>query len=109
MSTYSDIIKQAQVILNDEGGSRYTADQLLVYVNAAVRQVRVLRPDLFLGRLAKPITNGALIDALPIPEEYVQVLVDYTAGMAELREDEFVDDGRAATLLGKFKSSLVGL
>jgi hypothetical protein len=41
-------------------------------------------------------------------EEYHVCLADYVVHRAELRDDEFATDGRAAALFQKFKAGLMG-
>ena len=114
MATFQQITDDARVLLNDQivddnTVTRYTEAQLLGYARAALVEARRVRPDLFLANLTAPFPAYAATDTVPIPEEYAVCLVDYVAHRAELRDDEFAVDGRAATLFQKFKSGLMGV
>jgi hypothetical protein len=43
-----------------------------------------------------------------VPEICLPALVAYTVGMAEMRDDEYTADGRAAALLSKFVRNIGG-
>jgi len=41
--------------------------------------------------------------------QFYNALVHYVTGMAEIVDDEYTVDGRAAMLLGQFKANVIGL
>lgn len=113
MATFQQITDEARVLLNDQYTdsntvTRYTESQLLGYARQALVDARRVRPDLFLTNLtgAFPVLDST--DVVPMPEEYHVCLVDYVVHRAELRDDEFATDGRAAALFQKFKAGLMG-
>ena len=89
-------------------------------------EVKRLRPDAFAGsfQVATPFfhdpTDGSppagaipTTDPWPIDQMFVAPVIEYIAGYAELRDDEFVDgaadssSGRAVALLKRFVARLV--
>ena len=114
MATFRNIIDDARVLLNDEMAdettvTRYTEAQLLGYARQALVEARRVRPDLFLSNLTAAFPVLAATDSVPMPEEYHVCLTDYVVHRAELRDDEFAIDGRAAGLYQKFKAGLMGV
>ncbi len=90
---------------------RYSDTDLAGYVSEALTEARRVRPDLFLGslRAAIPVyTSADLATAVPMPDSYFSQIVNYVAGRADLREDQFAQDGRALTLIQAFGVSLTG-
>lgn len=115
MWTISDVITQAREILQDVipvGASnepRHSDEKLIGYLNNALADARRLRPDLFLPDLSLPtpfFTTAELGDPFPIQDIYFTAVVEYIAGFTGMGDDEFAQDGRAATLLNRFTQKL---
>lgn len=72
--------------------------------------MRRLRPDMFPGGvfyMPDGVDNSTtLIDIDPM---YVMPLIMFIVGYAQLRDDEEVQDQRAAAFLGMFQAKLTGL
>lgn len=89
---------------------RYETASLVDIVNNAMGEAERLRPDLFLGTFtatSAALTSGTLASwTLPIPMTYFQPVVNYVAGMAQARDDEFSPESRAGVLLATFYSAL---
>ena len=115
MTTFQQILDDARVLLNDEldaDGSnvpRYTETQLMLYARQAIVEARRVRPDLFLSNLVGDFPALTAASTVPIPETYHVPLVDYVVARAEMRDDEFAVDSRAATMFQKFKAGLMGV
>lgn len=114
MTTFQQVIDDARVLLNDESHAegdtlRYTEAQLLNYAKQAVLEARRIRPDLFLFNLFSALPDYAATDSVPMPDEYRSCLGDYVAARAEMRDDEFTVDGRAAAMRQQFKAALLGI
>jgi len=85
-----------------------------MYINNGLYELKRLRPDIWLSSLTFPVTDLPryvddpvdLATALPFNTMFYQPLVLYVAGYAELRDDEFTQDARAATLLKSFAVQL---
>jgi hypothetical protein len=116
--TIAGIVSEARSILNDTvetagAAYRYSDQDILDCINAAVREARVKRPDLFLSAgLRTPITlfvEDDISGATPFPYDYslYDPIVYYVVGRCELREDTFTNDARATTLMNKFVSQLL--
>jgi hypothetical protein len=98
--TVTDAIAAARDVLNDEdGGSdgatyRTSDAKLRGYALDGINAVRNIRPDLFLGNwgdLAALAADGTL----PLADQFFRPVVSYMVGMAELKDDEHVNSGRA--------------
>ncbi len=106
-TSVQQVIDGARSILQDKKAPyRYSDDELVDIVNYAISRVIRLRPDLYFGDY--PISQAALTISsnLPIPDIYTSSIVAYVAGWAELRDDEYTTDGRAAVLLRSLKNGL---
>jgi hypothetical protein len=106
------IVQSARSNLNDNTEPfRYSDDDLLSFVNTAVYEVRRVRPDFFFGITVIPQYDAADITNLTefaFPN-YADPVTDYVVGNAELRDDEFTDDGRAAQLMKGLGDALRGV
>jgi hypothetical protein len=114
MATFQQIINSARVVLNDvvideTTVTRYSEAQLLEYARAALVLARHVRPDLFLSNMTGDFPAYTAESTVPIAEPYHTPLIDYVIHRAELRDDEFAVDGRAAALFTKFKTGMLGL
>jgi len=127
MLTAANALTQARHILQDRAEPyRYTEPELILILNTALTEVKRLRPDAFAGsfQAATPFFHdpadgspppGAIptTDPWPIDQMFVAPVIEYIAGYAELRDDEFVDgaanssSGRSAALLQRFVARLV--
>lgn len=133
--TWRDLIDEARVILQDtDTPYRYTTEVLRSKLNRGLQELARLRPDAFWDRFhvddvvvpevaasdPDPVTDpgefdpdeAAVVgedDAVDIPMQFYTALVYWVAGSAELVDDEFTADGRAALLLTQFKGMVVGL
>lgn len=109
MYTGQRALDRAYEILQDDG-TRYPRAQLIAYINEGIAAVRRVRPDVFIGQYTVPlpqITEGTLASPLPTPDSMFEALAYYTAGRAELRDDEFAVDGRAMTMIGRLQATLL--
>lgn len=111
--TVGNAVTEARRILQDlnEESYRYPTSHLCSLVTQACQEARRVRPDLFLGMLTTTIptyTESDFADELPITDSYFPQVVNYVVGRAELRDDQFSSDGRAAMLVTAFGVSLTG-
>lgn len=132
--TWEDVLDEARVILKDDGGDRYTDPILLAILNRGLHELRRLRPDAFWELFddddvfppevvvsdAVPDTDPDEFDAdedgqialsadFNIDMMFFAPLVYWVASSAELTDDEFTEDGRAAMLMTQFKQMVVTL
>ena len=120
MKTLNDLISEVRMHLQDTRPTvqRYTDAELVALTNSAFRRAKSLRPDLFLSSLDAPrievptYTTADLL--LPVPlefpleEQFFLPIVFLAVGLAQLRDDEFAVDGRAATMLTNAEKQLIG-
>jgi len=109
--TAADVISDARAILQDTDSQlyRYSTEDLVQYLNTALLEAKKLRPDLFLDYIGLDVPNfttSNLDGDFPIDEMYYSPCVFYVVGFAELRDDEFTVDARAATLMNQFVAKL---
>lgn len=110
--TVGTALEEVRWILQDLSPTqnyRYPDEQLLTYFNRALQEIRRLRPDLYIGRFGTGLpkyTSDDLDLVFPFSMMYYQPVIEYIAGFAELRDDEFTVDGRAGLLLNKFREHL---
>lgn len=110
--TVSDVVSEARVLLQDTDAQlyRYSDDQLVAYLNNALLEARRIRPDLFrayIGQAIPSYTSADLSADFPIDEMFFPQFVFYVTGSAELRDDEFTVDARAATLMNQFVAKML--
>ena len=110
--TVSDAISEARVILQDTDSQlyRYSDSELVAYLNNALLEARRIRPDLFRAYVGQPVpsfTASDFAELFPLDNMFFPQFVYYIAGTAELRDDEFTVDARAATLLNQFVAKLL--
>lgn len=109
----SSVIATAREILQDTVADyRYTDASLYVGLNMALREAKRLRPDIWLseGKLqpVPTITTTNAGEPLPIDEQFENAITFFVVGWAELRDDQYSQEGRAPALMGQFKQSLIG-
>jgi hypothetical protein len=77
------------------------------HASGATLRALQLRPELFTNPFSAPIPPVEAT-TFPVDERYFDEFAIYIAGFAELRDDRFTQDTRAAILLTRFDSSLKG-
>lgn len=106
MATFQNIIDAARVDLQDVAGTRYTDAQLMGYANDGIQEMYRYRPDFLLGNYTAAVTTYVAANNLPIPDQYRMLLTNYLVFRAEVRDDEYAVDGRAAAFLVRFEKEL---
>ena len=76
------------------------------YANDGVQEGYRLRPDFRFGNYTAAATTYVEGDTVPFPSQYQMLLKHYVCYRAELRDDEYSQDGRAAAMLGRFQTEL---
>jgi hypothetical protein len=106
--TVEQIVAGARRILQDEVEPyRNPTDDLLSFLNNGLYELKRLRPDAWLGFYGKDLPEYAdnstdLASTIPVNAMFYQGLIYFISGYAELKDDEFTVDGRAALLLKAF-------
>lgn len=114
--TYETLLMEAREVLQDTlPPYRYSDDLLVNKLNRGLQSMGRIRPDAFwdtfaAGDIVIPeVTVGTLATLFPLPMQFYSPLVSFVVAWAEIVDDEFTNDGRAAALLANFKTELVGL
>lgn len=108
-TTFQNVVDSARVVLQDSEKVRYADSELLEYAIDGVLESRKIRPDFFFGGYKTVTSTYALADDVPLPIMYALYLKDYIVFRAEVRDDEYSSEGRAAVLFNRFKSGLLAL
>lgn len=105
----SEAVTDIRGILQDEEVPyRYPDAVLRAGLNDGLSIAYANRPDLFIGAFTGPPRVTAATGELPFEAMYQPALIRYAAGWAEMRDDEFTTDGRAASLRQEFVAQLRG-
>ena len=122
--TYQDVVSEARVLLQDtdSDGYRYSEATLIDILNRGLTIVGRVRPDacydlysansLEVPELVEssPGSGQTLYtDAFVMEQQFFSPLITYLVGIAELVDDEYTEDGRAAMLLQSFRMELLGI
>jgi len=103
----SDYVDYARELLQDTKDTpyRYSDASLVRALGLSLPEAKKLRPDLFINVTIPAITaNDSTL--VPMDEMYRTALVYYMCGIAQLRDDEEVQDQRAAAFLTMFQAKL---
>lgn len=124
MPTYQKIVDEARVLLQDtEEDFRYSDTVLVGILNRALHELGRLRSDAFFDLYDKNTLNVPTLvtgtaestgevelgNDFPLDGMFYPPIVEFIVGMAELTDDEFTVEGRAATLLQKFRNDVVAV
>ena len=123
--TYQDVVTEARVLLQDTDPAnyRYSDTVLLAIYNRALQSLGRVRPDAFYNfytdlsgtNVPELVESGAgagqvdWTDTFGLEMQFFQPMISYVVGMAEIIDDEYSEDGRAALMLQAFKSEVIGL
>ena len=110
--TVEQIIDGARRILQDEVTPfRNPQADLLSFLNNGLYEMKRLRPDAWLSMLGVDLPEYGdnvtdLATQIPINPIFYQQLIYWVAGYAELKDDEYAVDQRAALLMRAFGADL---
>lgn len=122
--TYQTLVTEARELLQDTGvvSPRYSDATLLNILNRGLHDLSKIRPDLTYtaysnNSLSVPEIvqstpgTGQVVwtDTWPWEMWFYNRMVDYLVGVAEITDDEYTVDGRAALLLQQFRNGAIGL
>lgn len=114
MATVGDAVLDVRTLLQDKRVPyRYTDEELVRDVVGFVAVARRVRPDFLVGVGTKfvpdPSDPATLLIELPEPfnHEFYSVVVDYTFGRTLMRDDQYADEGVAASLVAKASAALL--
>lgn len=106
MATFQNLIDSSRVDLQDADKTRYTDAELTGYANDGIQEMYRYRPDFRLGGFTTDPTTYVAGDTVPVTAQYAMLLKLYISYRAELRDDEYSVDGRAAGFLMRFEKEL---
>jgi len=110
--TVEQIIGDSRRILQDEVVPyRNSQADLIGSLNNGFYELKRLRPDAWLTFFGKDLpeytdTAADLATVVPLNQTFIQQLIYWVSGYAELKDDEYTVDGRAALLLQAFGTDL---
>ncbi len=122
--TYQNLITESRELLQDTKPTteRYTDTTLIGILNRGLQDLGRIRPDSFYSlyltnslNIPEIVISGAgsgqvnWTDVVGIEMQFYPPLVAYVTAVAEIVDDEYTVDGRAALLLNQFKMSTLGL
>lgn len=114
--TYQTAVDEAREILQDtETPYRYDDPILLNILNRALQELGRIRPDAFWSTfvtddiVVPEVTTLTLSTTFPVPMQFYLPVVSFIVAWAEVLDDEFTQDGRAAMLLQQFKTQVLAL
>lgn len=122
--TYQNLVTEARELLQDTDATlqRYDDATLLNFLNRAMQEAGRIRPDAFYDlysanslNIPEVVASGAgagqvnLSANFGIEMQFYTPLVSYVVAVAEITDDEYTVDGRAALLLQHFRNTLLGV
>jgi len=117
--TYQNLIDEARTLSQDTDATsqRNTDAVYLDKLNRALQELARIRPDAYwssyddvIEDITVPeLTDTDLADFFEPPMQFYYPVVTFVVGQIEMIEDEFSADGRAMSMLGTFKSSVVSI
>jgi hypothetical protein len=122
--TFQTCVTEARELLQDTDTdqTRYTDSTLLNILNRGLHDLSKIRPDLTYldyanNSLEVPeiVETGAgagqmdWTDPWPWEMWFYNRMVEYTVAVAEITDDEYTVDGRAALLIQQFRNGAIGL
>ena len=122
--TYQDVVTEARVLLQDTDDTsyRYSDAKLLAIYNRALQALARARPDACYDLYSSGSLNvPELVESAPgagqtawtdnfgLEMQFFPPLVAYIVGVAEIIDDEYSEDGRAALMLQSFKMEIMGI
>lgn len=122
--TYQTLVTEARELLQDTDTDqrRYTDSTLLNILNRGLHDLSRIRPDLtYTAYNANSLEVPEIVESAPgagqvawtdtWPWEmwFYNRMVEYVVALAEVTDDEYTVDGRAALMLQQFRNGSIGL
>ncbi len=110
LDTVQNYVDSARILLQDQKAPyRYPDADLVLALNMSLLEAKKLRPDLFLNRSTPAYTIATPTASVVVDEMYRVAHLYYIVGQAQLRDDEEVQDQRAAAFLNMFTQKLLSV
>ena len=108
-----DLLGEARSILLDRDATfRYSDADLVASLNMALDTLYTQRPDAFIALFATGVPHYTTADLglgtptdFPVDGIFYPACVMFVVGWADLRDEEYASDGRAATFLSTSKQT----
>lgn len=122
--TYETLVTESRELLQDTDTDvqRYADSTLLNILNRGLQDLGRIRPDAFYDdflanslNVPEIVESGAgagqvnWTDTFGAEMQFYAPLVGYVTGVAEITDDEYTTDGRAALLLTMFRNNVIGI
>lgn len=122
--TYQNLIYESRELLQDTGLNtpRYSDSMLLNILNRGLQDLSRIRPDIMYDMFANNALNVVeVVEGAPgagqvawtdnwgMEMQYYPTMLNYIVGVAEITDDEYTQDGRAALLLQNFRGNSLSL
>ena len=122
--TFQSLVTEARELVQDTDTDqqRYADSTMLNILNRGLHDLSKLRPDLtYLSYAANSLEVPEIVesgagagqlnwtDTWPWEMWFYNRLVEYVVAVAEITDDEYTVDGRAALLLQMFRNNSIGL
>ncbi len=122
--TYENLLTESRELLQDTDTDvqRYTDTALLNILNRGLQDLGRMRPDAFYDTYAANTLNVPEIvvsgagagqinwdTVVGLEMMFYPPLVAYVTGVAEITDDEYTVDGRAALMIQQFRGTVLGL
>lgn len=110
LDTVQNYVDDARILLQDKRVPyRYPDADLVLALNMSLLEAKKLRPDLFINRSIPAYSIASPSTAVVVDEMYRVAHLYYIVGQAQLRDDEEVQDQRAAAFLNMFTQKLLSV
>lgn len=121
MVSLDEVIGRVRAYIQDNVAPyRYSDTEVMYQLNSGIINIVELRPDLFISppyyrdtvlstaKFSPPDVGLTPPAEVPIPLFVIEPLCMYVAAHLEIRDDEFAQDGRVASLMQQFRYRLTG-
>lgn len=122
--TYENLVYESREMLQDTSSNepRYSDATLLNILNRGLQALSRIRPDitytLFTGNslevpeiVESAPGTGQVIwsDPFGLEMQFYPIMLAYLVGVAEITDDEYAEDGRAALFMQLFHNNAIGI
>lgn len=124
--SYENLVYESREMLQDtDADPRYPDSTLLNILNRALQDLGRIRPDIAYTLFAAndlnipeiihandaPAGSGQVLwtDTFGLEMQFYPTMLSYIVGVAEITDDEYSEDGRAALFMQSFHNNAIGI
>lgn len=124
--TYENLVYESREMLQDtDDEPRYANSTLLNILNRALQDLGRIRPDIAYTIFAANSLNVPEVihdddapagpdqvlwsDVFGLEMQFYPTMLSYIVGVAEITDDEYTEDGRAALFMQSFHNNAIGI